>query len=71
MEKALDYAPGLDGLPKSDVMKFYLSGGASAVARPSGTEPKLKVYISVSAPNREAAALEEKKLADALANFMV
>ncbi|MBQ7655836.1 MAG: phospho-sugar mutase, partial [Clostridia bacterium] len=70
IEKLLDYAPGLDGLPKSDVLKFLLSGGASAVVRPSGTEPKLKIYISVSAPNRTAAAEEEKKLADDLKRFM-
>ena len=70
IEKLLDYAPGLDGLPKSDVLKFLLSGGASAVVRPSGTEPKLKIYISVSAPDKAAAAEEEKKLAADLARFM-
>ena len=70
IEKRLDYAPGLDGLPPSDVLKFYLSGGASAVVWPSGTEPKLKIYISVSAPDRQTAEREEKKLADALAEFM-
>ena len=70
IETLLDYAPGLDGLPKSDVLKFRLSGGASAVVRPSGTEPKLKIYISVSAPDRAAAGGEEKKLADELAKYM-
>ena len=70
IEKLLDYAPGLDGLPKSDVLKFLLSGGASAVVRPSGTEPKLKIYISVSAPDKAAAAEEEKKLAADLAEYM-
>ena len=63
VERLLDYAPGLDGLPKSDVLKFLLSGGASCVVRPSGTEPKLKLYVSVSADSREAAEAEEARLA--------
>ena len=40
---------------KSDVLKFLLEDDCSIVVRPSGTEPKLKIYISVSAENREAA----------------
>ena len=53
--KLLDYAQGLDGLPKSDVLKFLLEGNCSIVVRPSGTEPKLKIYVSVSAADKEAA----------------
>ena len=53
--KLLDYAVGLDGLPKSDVLKFLLDGNCSVVVRPSGTEPKLKIYISVSADNKKVA----------------
>lgn len=53
--KLLDYAPGLDGLPKSDVLKFMLEDNCSIVVRPSGTEPKLKIYISVNAENEEGA----------------
>lgn len=51
----LDYAQGLDGLPKSDVLKFLLEGNCSIVVRPSGTEPKLKIYVSVSAADKDAA----------------
>ena len=64
--KLLDYAQGLDGLPKSDVLKFLLEGNCSIVVRPSGTEPKLKIYISVSAADKEAAEdIEEEIVKDA------
>lgn len=62
--KLLDYAPGLDGLPKSDVLKFLLEDNCSIVVRPSGTEPKLKTYISVSAEDKEAAEKIEAKIAE-------
>ena len=65
----LDYSKGLDGLPKSDVLKYLLDGNCSVVVRPSGTEPKLKTYISVSAKSREDAEVIEKKIADELGGF--
>jgi phosphoglucomutase len=36
--------------PKSDVLQFYLEDGTKVSVRPSGTEPKIKFYISVNAP---------------------
>ena len=39
-----DYSLGIDGLPKSNVLKFAFEDGSSMVVRPSGTEPKLKIY---------------------------
>lgn len=65
----LDYSKGLDGLPKSDVLKYLLDGNCSVVVRPSGTEPKLKTYISVSAKSKEDAEGVEKKIADELGEF--
>lgn len=55
VEAVKDYISGIDGLPPSDVLKYSLSGGISLVVRPSGTEPKLKVYLSFSAKDQEAA----------------
>ena len=61
-----DYSKGLNNLPKSDVLKYLLEGNSSVVVRPSGTEPKLKLYLSVTAPDREAAQAMEKKLTEEL-----
>lgn len=67
--ECLDYSRGLDGLPKSDVLKFMLEDYCSVVIRPSGTEPKMKVYLSVSAEDMEMAGRIEAELAESLKGF--
>ncbi len=53
------------GLPKSDVVSFFLPGHASVIVRPSGTEPKIKTYYTTTGKTMEEAnALEEKLKAD-------
>lgn len=68
--KCFDYSEGIDGLPKSDVLKFFLEDNCSIVVRPSGTEPKLKAYISVSAATKEEAQVVEGELARAVEEKM-
>lgn len=49
-------------LPKSNVLKYILENGSSFVVRPSGTEPKMKVYLAVKGNSLEGAT-------DDMANF--
>lgn len=70
--RALDYKTSVEvnlengkesklGLPKSDVLQFYLEDGSKISVRPSGTEPKIKFYISVNAPLGSAELYESKR----------
>ena len=52
-------------LPKSNVLAFFLEGGSKVIVRPSGTEPKVKAYITSKQDTRvEAEAIEQKIYAD-------
>ncbi|HEY2494657.1 MAG TPA: phospho-sugar mutase [Paenibacillus sp.] len=47
VQQVLDYSLGLEGLPQENVLKFMLEDGSWFCLRPSGTEPKIKVYFAV------------------------
>ncbi len=51
-------------LPKSNVLAFFLEGGSKVIVRPSGTEPKIKIYLTAKQPTMAEADLLEKKLHD-------
>ena len=55
ISKIIDYNIGVDGLPKSNVLKFCYENGDSFIIRPSGTEPKIKIYTSVTDVSAEKA----------------
>lgn len=46
--KIEDFLPGILSLPSSNVIRFWLKDGSKIVIRPSGTEPKVKIYVEVS-----------------------
>ena len=50
-----DYETEGTGLPKADVLEYRLENGAKLMVRPSGTEPKIKVYLSAVAGSEAAA----------------
>lgn len=66
-----DFLFGLNGLPQSNVLKFFFDDGCSVVVRPSGTEPKLKVYISVIADDEKQALKKEKMFAQDIESYIV
>ena len=61
-ESCVDYQDGIEELPKSDVLKYHFADGSSVVIRPSGTEPKIKAYISVTAADLESAKVREAEI---------
>ena len=56
-----NYLDGVGGLPVEDVIKFTYRSGSWIAVRPSGTEPKLKVYYSIRDENRDAAETKLKR----------
>jgi len=58
-----DFAEGFDEFPPSDILRYHLEGHGRVIVRPSGTEPKLKVYIDAS--STDGSAEERRAAADA------
>ena len=79
VEGVVDYLPGvpmpvangregdpIQELPPADVLELRLAGGAKAIVRPSGTEPKIKAYVSACGKDAQSAAVELEELAAAV-----
>ncbi|MBO5160499.1 MAG: phospho-sugar mutase [Lachnospiraceae bacterium] len=65
--KVIDYKkPEETGLPAADVLVFKLEGGAEAIVRPSGTEPKIKTYFTTLGKDLAEAQAQKDALAAAL-----
>nr|WP_154984751.1 phospho-sugar mutase [Paenibacillus xylanexedens] len=62
VQDVLDYSLGLDGLPKENVLKFILADGSWFCLRPSGTEPKIKVYFAVRGESLQDAESQIERL---------
>ncbi|MGX7014374.1 phospho-sugar mutase [Vagococcus silagei] len=58
------------GLPKSNVLKYYLEDGSWFAVRPSGTEPKVKIYLSVKGDTKEASATKFSQLEEAITKLL-
>ncbi len=59
IKELIDYKDGVADLPRENVLKYIFEDGSWMAVRPSGTEPKIKVYYSICGADRAAA---ERKL---------
>ena len=64
--KVVDYQNDETGLPKSNVLKYYFDDNSWVTLRPSGTEPKIKIYVNAISDSMDKA--KDKK--DAIIKFM-
>ena len=48
VEEVVDYSEGVEGIGTSNVLEYHLNDGSRFFVRPSGTEPKIKLYIYTS-----------------------
>ena len=56
IENVIDYSLGVSDLPKENVLKYLFKDGSWMAVRPSGTEPKIKVYYSIVDENKQSAS---------------
>ena len=70
VDKVTDYQRSGTGLPKADVLEYRLENGAKLMVRPSGTEPKIKVYLSAVAGSEAEADAINERLAEAAGAWM-
>lgn len=55
VDRVDDLLEGVDGFPPGDVLRLWLVDGSRMIVRPSGTEPKLKIYLDAQADTRQGA----------------
>lgn len=55
IDEIIDFSQGIRDLPKENVLKYIWKDGSWMAVRPSGTEPKIKVYYSIVDPDKENA----------------
>ncbi|MEG0545794.1 MAG: phospho-sugar mutase [Oscillospiraceae bacterium] len=57
-------------LPKSNVLSYKLPGGSGVIVRPSGTEPKIKIYITAVAENFEKSSEKTEKISKSIEKIL-
>ena len=66
LKEIIDFSVGVRDLPKENVLKYVWNDGSWIAVRPSGTEPKIKVYYSIKDKTKEAAEVRLAKIKDTI-----
>lgn len=70
VSELIDFSVGIRDLPKENVLKYIFDDGSWMAIRPSGTEPKIKVYYSIVDENKENAQLRLNCLREKIEGFI-
>lgn len=66
IEEIIDFSEGIRGLPKENVLKYVWNDGSWMAVRPSGTEPKIKVYYSIVDPVKDNAKVRLENIRETI-----
>ena len=61
---------GVIDLPKSNVLEYRMENGCKLIVRPSGTEPKIKIYLSGKGATRADSEAVIQKMKDAVPGLL-
>ena len=61
---------GVGGFPQDNILRYYLADGSRVIVRPSGTEPKIKVYLDTAGTTRADAEAALSSLEKAVRNLL-
>ncbi|MGN0522312.1 MAG: phospho-sugar mutase [Eubacterium sp.] len=70
VEQIIDFSQGIRDLPKENVLKYIFNDGSWMAVRPSGTEPKIKIYYSIVDPSKENANNRLEKIREKIKNII-
>lgn len=69
-KEIIDFKDGIRDLPKENVLKYIFDDGSWMAVRPSGTEPKIKVYYSIVDENRQNAGVRLENIRNTISSII-
>lgn len=70
IKEIIDFKDGIRDLPKENVLKYIFNDGSWMAVRPSGTEPKIKVYYSIVDENRQNAGVRLENIRNTISSII-